>query len=316
MTTFHHRLRIAFLRAASVALLAAGTALGQGIFVNDAYDVSLAVPTGWLVADGVEADGSLAVQLQAPANAGQVILYVTPITSADRGYWQGSPDDLLADVWSGFQPHVPGAQVQRTYDARAPGRTLRALDYAGTTMAGSLLLYVGPAHAFTFVSFAAPEPQAQEIVQAGLQALLAGFGPAQPMLPDTGSATGTNPLDVGAGGNPLDVGGGGNPLDVGGGGNPLDLGGGAATTEGPGDTFVGVFVGDRVRLELAAAGDGLTGTLAVDGVTYPARAQVVGDRLDGIFEVAGTAFPFTADQDGGELSLASEGMSFALRRER
>lgn len=306
----------------TAAQVVAGTAAAQGTpYVHDTANVAVVVPADWAVTDARDPSGSVVLQFDAPREAGLVVVAVTPITAADRAYWSGPTDDLLTDVWNGFLPELPGAQVVRRYDVEAAGRSLRALDYSAPTVSGSILLLVAATDAFTIASVAVPDGEAT--VAAGLGTIVQSVGPARAPQADASGA----PSGSGAGGNPLDTGGaapgaGTNPLDTGSaapgaGTNPLD-----AQPATPPDTqasaaesFVGTFVGERVQLELAPATGGLAGTLTVDGAAYPARAVPVGDGLQGTFAVDGSEFAFVVEREGDTLWLTSEGARFEVHRQ-
>ena len=306
----------------TAAQVVAGTAAAQGTpYVHETANVALVVPADWAVTEARDPSGSVVLQFDAPREAGLVVVAVTPITAADRAYWSGPTDDLLTDVWNGFLPELPGAQVVRRYDVEAAGRSLRALDYSAPTVSGSILLLVAATDAFTIASVAVPDGEAT--VAAGLGTIVQSVGPARAPQADAPGA----PSGSGAGGNPLDTGGaapgaGTNPLDTGSaapgaGTNPLD-----AQPATPPDTqasaaesFVGTFVGERVQLELAPATGGLAGTLTVDGAVYPARAVPVGDGLQGTFAVDGSEFAFVVEREGDTLWLTSEGARFEVRRQ-
>lgn len=334
----------------TAAQVVAGTAAAQGTpYVHETANVALVVPADWAVTEARDPSGSVVLQFDAPREAGLVVVAVTPITAADRAYWSGPTDDLLTDVWNGFLPELPGAQVVRRYDVEAAGRSLRALDYSAPTVSGSIMLLVAATDAFTIASVAVPDGEAT--VAAGLGTIVQSVGPARAPQADapgapSGSGAGGNPLDTGgaapgAGTNPLDTGsaapgGGANPLDTGStapgtDADPLDTGSAAPGTgtnpldaqpAAPPDTqasaaesFVGTFVGERVQLELAPATGGLAGTLTVDGAVYPARAVPVGDGLQGTFAVDGSEFAFVVEREGDTLWLTSEGARFEVRRQ-
>ena len=306
----------------TAAQVVAGTAAAQGTpYVHETANVALVVPADWAVTEARDPSGSVVLQFDAPREAGLVVVAVTPITAADRAYWSGPTDDLLTDVWNGFLPELPGAQVVRRYDVEAAGRSLRALDYSAPTVSGSILLLVAATDAFTIASVAVPDGEAT--VAAGLGTIVQSVGPARAPQADAPGA----PSGSGAGGNPLDTGGaapgaGTNPLDTGSaapgaGTNPLDAQPAAPpdTQASAAESFVGTFVGERVQLELAPATGGLAGTLTVDGAAYPARAVPVGDGLQGTFAVDGSEFAFVVEREGDTLWLTSEGARFEVHRQ-
>ena len=306
----------------TAAQVVAGTAAAQGTpYVHETANVALVVPADWAVTEARDPSGSVVLQFDAPREAGLVVVAVTPITAADRAYWSGPTDDLLTDVWNGFLPELPGAQVVRRYDVEAAGRSLRALDYSAPTVSGSILLLVAATDAFTIASVAVPDGEAT--VAAGLGTIVQSVGPARAPQADASGA----PSGSGAGGNPLDTGGaapgaGTNPLDTGSaapgaGTNPLDAQPAAPpdTQASAAESFVGTFVGERVQLELAPATGGLAGTLTVDGAAYPARAVPVGDGLQGTFAVDGSEFAFVVEREGDTLWLTSEGARFEVHRQ-
>ena len=102
----------------------------------------------------------------------------------------------------------------------------------------------------------------------------------------------------------------GNPLGgaSAGGGNPLA---GAAAS----DPYAGTFAGGGISLTLSAGGDGYTGTLTAQGSEMPVRASRQGERLHGQFQSGGTTYMFEARLQGAQLTLMSDGQTYALERQ-
>jgi len=81
------------------------------------------------------------------------------------------------------------------------------------------------------------------------------------------------------------------------------------------DPFAGVFVNDKITLELKGAGGKYTGTLTVQGQSFPATAVAAGaSSASGTFTAAGRAFPFTLAPYGNGFRLSSEGSEYLLVR--
>src|SRR5215471_14122132 len=80
------------------------------------------------------------------------------------------------------------------------------------------------------------------------------------------------------------------------------------------DPFAGVFQGDSVALELKGAGGKYSGTLTVQGQSFPATATASGTTATGAFTVDGRSYSFTFTAYGNGYKLASEGSEYLLTR--
>lgn len=305
---------------ACTALLALALAVGAiaaaqgGAYTNDErFDVALELPAGWTAADAIDASGMLTLEAYPPSGAGLVMLVVTPITPADRGYWSSPLDALLDDVWTGFQPEVPGARPQQRYDVDLPhGLRARALDFADAQLAGTMVLVVGPQAVYTFIS--AADAANLATVRSGLETMVVSLAPpsvqrgAAPPAAVPRAPGATPPAPPAAGGNPLDPPApGANPLDPPAPrANPLDL--------APVDAWSGRFGDGIVEVTLERSGNGYVGTLAVAGSPYPLEATVVSGVLVGHFGDGVTRYAFEATLEGDVMTLASDGDRFDLQR--
>jgi hypothetical protein len=80
------------------------------------------------------------------------------------------------------------------------------------------------------------------------------------------------------------------------------------------DPFAGIFQGDKVALELKGSGGKYTGTLTVQGASFPATVIASGATANGTFVVGGRAYAFTLAPYGNGFKLASEGVEYLLTR--
>lgn len=81
-------------------------------------------------------------------------------------------------------------------------------------------------------------------------------------------------------------------------------------------SFAGIYSNKDLRLELKeAAANAYTGTLALEGQSYPVKASGGPNQLTGQFTVNGNTFPFTARLDGNRLTLNSAQVDHTLLRE-
>jgi len=80
------------------------------------------------------------------------------------------------------------------------------------------------------------------------------------------------------------------------------------------DAFTGIFQGDKVTLELKGAAGTYSGTLTVQGQSFPISATAEGGSARGTFEAAGARYPFTLAPYGNGMKLTSQGMDFLLIR--
>lgn len=244
---------------AIVALALAAVAFAQApAYENPALGFRLVPPAGWASSEDLSPEGMLLLQFTAPSGPGAVGLVAVPILEVDRAFWTGPRELLVQDVWEGFLPEVPDAQITQSYE-------------------------VGDVAGFTF--FSAGDREHLQTAQDGLESLVAGFsflragGPASGMggigaAVAGGSSGRTNPLDGASAGS----------------GNPLD---GAAT--GPvGDPHVGVFADERLQLTLEPSADGLAGEIVFDGARFPVTARPLGGGVAGQF-VAGSTLTFVTD---------------------
>lgn len=325
----------------SLALaVALTTALAQTVPLEVAsHDLSFQYPQGWAVADDVDADGLLTIELSHPSGGGVIVVVAALIGPADRDYWSQPRNVLLSDVWTGFQPEVPGSRELQRYEADVGGLPGSVLDYASDQLAGSIVVAVGPNAAYTVISAAdqdrLPEVHAAlELVVSSLRPPSLAHGaptmPATPPATPEPPATPANPLDPAptpptvdtAPVNPLDPPGVTNPLDPPADAptNPLD--GAAAPAGNPldrvappaVDPFVGRFADPDVTLVLEAAGGAYAGEIVVLGAPYPVEATLAGGRLEGNFRSGEQRFAFSAELSGDTLVLESDGARFVLQR--
>jgi hypothetical protein len=80
------------------------------------------------------------------------------------------------------------------------------------------------------------------------------------------------------------------------------------------DPFMGRFEGDQVALELTGSNGQYTGTMTIQGQTFPASARAAGATANGMMQAGGRNFPFTLVPTENGLKLASEGSEYLLER--
>ncbi len=80
------------------------------------------------------------------------------------------------------------------------------------------------------------------------------------------------------------------------------------------DPFTGKFEGDQVALELTGANGQYTGTMTIQGQTFPATARAAGATANGMVQAGGRNFPFTLAPTANGLKLASEGSEYLLEK--
>jgi hypothetical protein len=88
----------------------------------------------------------------------------------------------------------------------------------------------------------------------------------------------------------------------------------AALCCGQSDPYVGLFQGDRVALELKGSGGKYTGTLTVQGQSFPATVSTSSSNATGTFSAAGRTYSFRLTPDGNGYKLTSEGVEYVLVR--
>jgi hypothetical protein len=77
-----------------------------------------------------------------------------------------------------------------------------------------------------------------------------------------------------------------------------------------------IYTNKELKLELRDAGAGAySGTLTLEGQTYPVTARGTAADLKGEFAVGANRFPFTARWDGTRMTLNSGGVDHVLNRE-
>ncbi len=290
---------------AVLALVLASIAFAQApVYESPALGFRLGLRPGWSPSEEASPDGTLVLQFAPPSGQGVIGVVAAPIGAADRAYWSGPREQLVQDVWSGFLPEVPGAQITQSYEIAVDGAQGSVIDYASENVAGTIVLVVGDVAAFTF--FSVGDQATLQVVQDGLEALVGSFA-----FLGGGAAAGSIGAPVGPGavapapaGNP-----GGAPPS-----NPL--GGGGAPAGPAGDPHVGVFADERLQLTLAAAAEGLAGELVFDGARYPVIARVQGGTVAGHFLAGGTSYAFEAQLQGDVLTFATDDARFELRRVR
>ncbi len=276
-------------------------------------------PDGWAPSEDVAPDGTLTLQFMVPSGQGAVGVAAVPIDDAERAYWTGPREELVRDVWAGFVPEVPDAQINQTYEVTVDGALASVIDYASPSVAGTIVVIVGSRAAFTF--FSAGDQASLATVQGGLETMLGSFaflsggapagqagggGESSPIggTPPVGPA---NPAPPGGSPNVVPPAGSPNPsAPV----NPL----GATPPGSGGNPYVGEFADDRLRLTLDAASNGLAGTLVFDGARYPVTAQATDGGVSGHFLVGDVSYGFDARLDGETLTFVTDDVRYVLQR--
>jgi hypothetical protein len=80
------------------------------------------------------------------------------------------------------------------------------------------------------------------------------------------------------------------------------------------DPWPGLFQSEEMQVTIQAAGVGYSGSIVLDGESYPLTARADGNRLTGTFQARGRVFRFTAELDGNALRLVSDGQEYNLYR--
>jgi len=80
------------------------------------------------------------------------------------------------------------------------------------------------------------------------------------------------------------------------------------------DRYSGTYTGKDLRVELRAAAGGYTGTLHVQGQSFPLAARETGNQLSGTFSSGANRFPFQATLSDGQLRLISDNSEHLLFR--
>lgn len=292
---------------AFVALALVSSAFAQPqVYENPALGFQIAIPAGWAASEEMSPDGMLLLQFAAPSGQGAIGVVAAPITEAERAYWSGPREDLVRDVWEGFLPEVPGAQITQTYEIVVAGAQGSVIDYASPNVAGTMVIVVSNVASFTFFSVADQESLAA--AQGGLQALVGSFGflgggaPAGPIggvgapgAPGGGAPPPANPVGGSAPSNPL---------------------GGGAPPAPSGDPHVGSFADGRLQLTLTAAPDGYAGEVVFDGARYPVIALARDGGISGQFLAGGTPYGFEAQLAGDTMTFVTDDARYALQRVR
>jgi hypothetical protein len=104
------------------------------------------------------------------------------------------------------------------------------------------------------------------------------------------------------------AGGGAVPPAAGRAANPLAGGTGGA------DPVVGTYEGEGVRLQLQPGQGGYTGSITVQGQSYPLTAMGSGGQVRGTFNAGGQQYEFQAQLQGSQLTLASGGTTYRLSK--
>lgn len=299
--------RTARLPIAILVLVFASIAFAQApAYESPALGFRIGLPTGWAPSEEASPDGTLVLQFAPPSGQGAIGLVAAPIGAADRAYWAGPREQLVQDVWEGFLPEVPGAQIIQSYDIVVDGAQGNVIDYASENIAGTIVLVVGEVAAYTF--FSVGDQATLQVAQGGLEALVGSFGflgggaPAGSVGAPAGSGAVAPPPAGNAGGAPAS--------------NPLGGGGGSAAAGPAGDPHLGVFADERLELTLAAAAQGLAGEIVFDGARYPVIARAEGGGVVGHFLAGGTSYAFEAQLAGDGMTFVTDDARFELRRVR
>lgn len=291
---------------AIVALALAAIAFAQApAYENPALGFRLVPPAGWGASEDVSPDGMLLLQFAAPSGQGAVGLVAVPILEVDRAFWAGPREALVRDVWEGFLPELPDAQITQSYEIVVDGAPASVIDYASPNAAGTIVIVVGDVAGFTF--FSVGDRDTLQTAQAGLEALVAGFsflraGGPRGGLGGIGAALPANPA------NPV------NPIGGGPAGSGNPLGGASAGTVG--DPHVGVFSDGRLQVTLEPAADGLVGEIVFDGARFPVIASAKGAGVGGHFLAGGASYAFDATLAGDTLTFVTDDARYALQRVR
>ncbi len=296
-----------------VLVLLASIAFAQTTaYENPQLGFRFSQPDGWAPSEDVAPDGTLTLQFMVPSGQGAVGVAAVPIDDAERAYWTGPREELVRDVWAGFVPEVPDAQINQTYEVTVDGALASVIDYASPSVAGTIVVIVGSRAAFTF--FSAGDQASLATVQGGLETMLGSFAflPGGAPVAQAGGGGGSSPIagtpPVGPTNPALPA----NPMNPSAPVNPL----GATPPGSGGNPYVGEFADDRLRLTLDAASNGLAGTLVFDDARYPVTAQATDGGVSGHFLVGGVSYGFEARLDGDNLTFVTDEVRYVLQRTR
>lgn len=288
---------------AIVALALAAIAFAQApAYENPALGFRLVPPAGWGASEDLSPEGMLLLQFAAPSGQGAVGLVAVPILEVDRAFWTGPREALVQDVWEGFLPEVPDAQITQSYEAVVDGAPASVIDYASPNVAGTIVIVVGEVAGFTL--FSVGDRDTIQTAQDGLEALVAGFS----FIRAGGPTGGLGGLGATPPANPVGVTPPANPVGATGPRNPLD--------GVPSDPHVGVFADERLQLTLEPAADGLAGEIVFDGARFPVTARPMGVGVGGHFLAGGTSYPFEATLAGDTLTFVTDDARYVLQRVR
>lgn len=326
-STDHHQPRRARLAALTIGLaliLTVSLASAQGsVYENTQFGFRMTLPGAWDVLEEVIADGTVSATATAPSGDELYVIALQPLDASEQArYAAASLEEIMFEVWEGFQPEVPGAQSQGYGEGTIAGTRAAVLDYLGQGLAGSLAVIDGQATliVIAYVVAEARRAEAEPLFYAALETVeLAGAGAGVAPPPPETEPTATDPERPADGAvNPLSPPPaadepGAAPV------NPLAPQAGADAPTNPlaaRPPFAGSFAGDGLELALEfAGGNTYTGQLAIGGESYPVNANALdASTLEGTFTVGATPFPFTATLDGDALELVSEGARHQLAR--
>ena len=325
-TTHRHRPHRASVLSVVLCLaFVASFAAAQGsLYENPAFGFRMTLPGTWDVVEEVVADGTVSATATAPSGDEFYVIALQPLGEEDRARHAGATiEEVMTEVWEGFQPEVPGAQAQEYGEGTIAGARAAVLDYQSEGFAGTLVV-IDDDTTLIVIAFLVADARRAEAgprFYAALETIeLAsntGMGSPEPTPATDPAPTVVDPPPA-----TDPAGGAQNPLAP----APADAPVNPLASQAPADApvnplaarppFAGTFVGDGLELHLeSTGGSAYEGQITVGGETYPVSANALdATSIEGSFSVGATPFPFTASLDGDELQLVSEGARFQLAR--
>lgn len=257
--------------------LLATAASAQG-YANTAYGLSLTPPPGWLVEEQVGEAQNLFLTFRSPSDDAGIAIDAEHL-GADQMTDGGIArrDEVENEAYEEIGDHFPGAEVTYEFVTEVGGVEAIGFEFDTPDMYGTVLFAVHEGVLYRMIVFAVPD---------AIDAAEDDFYDMLDSIVFTSARSGAGLGSPSGGANPL----------------------------GQADPWLGTFVGDQLTLTLHGGGGSYTGQLVFDGRTYPVRAQGGGGQISGTFSSGGAEFSFTAVASGPQVTFATGGATYALRK--
>jgi hypothetical protein len=262
---------------AMVAWLFAAAAHAQG-YANPAYGLTLTPPAGWTVDEQIGQAQNLFLTLRAPTDDAGIVIDAAHLDAADlTDGGVAHRNEVEREAFAGIGDHFPGAEVTFDFFTEVGGEEAVGFDFETPDMYGTVLFVVHGGVLYRMIVFGMPDAiAAADDAFDGMLASIAFTG--------SGSALGSGT----------------------GGANPL--------VTGQPDPWLGTFAGDQLTMTLRGGGGSYTGQIVFNGQTFPLRAQGGPGQISGTFDSGSGAFSFTAVATGTQVTFATGGATYELRR--